>query len=474
MKKNLTKTAFLFACCLLFSVSIFAQSHTITGVILDKDNGKPLPGVSIRLKGTTSVGTMTNDKGEFSLKVNKEGKMVLIISSIGYASTEMPVSTNATLIVPAKVMMRRLIVSNPEVVVGYGTQDLHKLIGSVGTYKPTEEPGQLPLTIDDALVGKVAGVYVAPSSGVPGSASAITIRGISSLTNNGNSPLIVVDGTPIYGIDQNMNTTNFGQVSQGFSFGGTQTVSDYDPSGQNQNSFEKNPLATINPDDIASIEILKDAFATAIYGSRGAAGVILITTKKGQAGSMKIDAQISTSISKPFKLPSVMNGDQYADFYSNYLTQMNHLNYNPDTVIFPKGVNTNWLDAVTRTAVGTDVALSLSGGNDKGGTYYISGGYNKAQSYIIRNDFTRYQTRIKFDQEISKILTIGTNIAVSYAKNNALNAQSIYRNAALKGPNEYIKDSLGNYQWEFAPNPTGPTAINGNPWRWQCKTQIIV
>lgn len=465
MKKKLIKATSLFALCLLLSISVFAQQQrTITGVIRDAESGEPLQGVTVRVKGM-NTGTVTNDKGQFSLSVKKEGEMMLLVSSVGYVVKELQVNTQATLLRPATVRMRRLITKNKDVVVvGYGTQDLRKVIGSVGVFKPTEEPGQLPLTIDNALVGKIAGVYVVPSSGVPGSASAITIRGLSSLTSNGNSPLIVVDGVPIYGIDQDRNTSNFGNgKTQGFSFGGSQTQSDYDPLGLHQNTFEKNPLSTINPDDIASIEVLKDAFATAIYGSRGAAGVLLITTKKGQAGRMKIDAQVSSSISKPYKLPAVMNGDQYADFYSNYLTQLNHAKHRTDTVVFPKGYNTNWLDAVTRAAVGTHAQLSISGGNSQGGSYYISGSYDDEQAYIINNDFKRYQARINFDQKINKLLSIGTNFTISYAKNNALNAQSIYRSAALKAPNEPIKDSLGNYLWGFYPNPVGPTSINGNP-----------
>lgn len=465
MKKNVTKTALCSLALLLLTLTAFGQKRAVKGVVRDQQSGEPLPGVTIQLKNNPSVAALTNQKGEFTINVQGKDTITLMISSVGYAAREMPMIIPAATLRTASIQMTPLIdIKGDVLVVGYGTQDLRKMIGSIGVYKPTEEPGQLPLSIDNALVGKIAGVHVAPSSGVPGSATAITIRGVTTLTNNGNSPLIVIDGTPVYGSNQDMNTTDFGAgKTAGFSFGGTQVSSDYDESGIHRNTFEKNPLASINPDDIASIEVLKDAFATAIYGSRGAAGVILITTKKGQGSGMKISASVTTSISSPYKLPKVMTADQYADFYSNYLTQINHLNYRTDTVIFPKGINTNWLDAIARTAVGTNANVAVSGGNGRGGSYYISGNYTDNPSYILNSDFKRYQGRINFDQQLSQNLSIGTNFTISYAKNNALNAQSIYRNAATKAPNEPIRDSIGQYLWGFYPNPVGPELINGNP-----------
>lgn len=465
MKKSVTKTAFSLLILLLLTTTVFGQTRTIKGVVQDEKSGEPLPGVTIRLKGKPSIGTITNKQGEFSFNVQGNDTITLLITSVGYAAQEMPVIVKGALIRPAEIQMMRLVDTKTDVVVvGYGTQDLRKVIGSVGVFKPSEEPGQLPLSIDKALVGKIAGVYVSPSSGVPGSATAITIRGITTLTSNGNSPLIVIDGTPVYGNNQDMNTTNFGSgKNAGFTFGGTQVSGDYDPTGMHRNTFEKNPLANINPDDIASIEVLKDAFATAIYGSRGAAGVILITTKKGQGDRTKISANVTTTFSSPYRLPSVMDGEEYADFYSNYLTQMNHLNYKADTVVFPKRYNTDWLDAVTRTAVGTNVNLSISGGNGRGSSFYVSGNYADNPSYILNSDFKRYQSRINFDQRLSRRFSVGTNFTVSYAKNNALNAQSVYRNAALKAPNEPIRDSLGNYLWGYYPNPIGLAQVNGNP-----------
>ena len=233
--------------------------------------------------------------------------------------------------------------------------------------------------------------------------------------------------------------------------GGTNVSSDYDPSQTLRNQFEKNPLATINPDDIESIEVLKDAFATAIYGSRGAAGVILITTKKGHEGKMKITAGIANTLSIQ-KLPKLMNGDQYAGFYTAYFHATDSVNaignpyYQPQNYVFPAATNTDWLKQVTRQAISTNATLALSGGNGKG-SYYLSGNYTDQQSTIINNDYTRYEMRVRFDQHLSKIFTIGTDMNLTYADNNALNAQTVYRAAINKSPNQAIYNPDGSYNW---------------------------
>ena len=344
--------------------------------------------------------------------------------------------------IPAKITKMAEVI-----VVGYGTTDRKKLTGSVSTLKPNPT-GAPPLTVEQLMIGRMAGVQITPSSGVPGSAVAITIRGLSTLTNSGNAPLVVVDGIPVYGIGQETNNINYNPGSlPGFSFGGTSVVAGYNQ-GTN---FEKNPLASINPDDIASIEVLKDAYATAIYGSRGAAGVILITTKKGQAGKIQINAQVSSSISKPFDVHDVMTGDEYADFYNAYYKEMN-----PGAPkVFPKGINTNWIDAITRKATGLGANVNMSGGTERN-SYYISAGYDKMPSYIIHNDYERYQGKVSVDQQLGQKLKVGANVAVSYAKNSGAGAQALYREAVLRAPNLPIYNADGSFAWGNGTNPTGP------------------
>jgi TonB-dependent SusC/RagA subfamily outer membrane receptor len=330
----------LFICCIGLLPSVIAQveptkpsvqitsnnlKRTITGTILDEETGQPLVGVSVKVKGT-AIGTATDNAGRFSLTVPEgEEKIVLVVSSVGFESKEITVSkvtTKATAIRMPAIALQKAVRTNTEVVViGYGKADRKKLIGSVGSYKP-DIIGSNPLTVGDMLTNRIAGVHVSTASGVPGAANAITIRGVSTISDGGNAPLIVIDGVPMYGIDNTNNTTNYYSTIQGFSFTapGSGTQRGY----SRTNSFERSPLATLNPDDIESIEVLKDAYATAIYGSRGAAGVILITTKKGKIGKPSIDIQFNTSIVQSPGIPAVMNGSDYATFYNTILDTMRH------------------------------------------------------------------------------------------------------------------------------------------------------
>ncbi|MFX1705176.1 SusC/RagA family TonB-linked outer membrane protein [Chitinophaga sp. CC14] len=437
----------------------------IKGVVTDGEQGPPVPGVTVKATGTRYY-AVTSPEGTFEITL-PAGNYTLQLTSIGYKSIIQAVKVLPGAVAQQKIaMIMEASRLTEAVVIGYGVQERRSLLGAVATYNAAKDPGQTPVTIDEAMVGKLPGVFIAPSSGVPGAASNITIRGISTLNANGNSPLIVVDGVPIYGIDPNLNTVDYNKGSSaGFSFGGNQVVNEY----RQPTTFEKNPLATLNPDDIESVEVLKDAYSTAIYGSRGSAGVILITTKKGSRGKMRVDVQYSTAFSKPRKLPSIMSGDQYADFYTELFRQKDSIGkaqqgnwYIPKNYKFPKGVNTNWLDEIVRTANSNNVVVAMSGGTDKS-NYYVSLGYNKEQSYIINNDFTRYQGRVNFDNQMSKSLKVGVSMSLNQATNNALSAQQVYRNAIQKAPNISVYDSTGyKYNWLYGNNPTGPEEVS-NP-----------
>lgn len=437
----------------------------IKGVVKEGEQGPPVPGVTVKVAGTKYY-AVTNIEGGFEISL-PAGTYHLTFTSIGYGAEELKavkvlpgVVTSAT--VNLFIAASRL---TEAVVIGYGVQERRSLLGAVATYEASKESGQMPLTIDQAMIGKLPGVFIAPSSGVPGAASNITIRGISTLNTNGNSPLIVVDGVPIYGIDPNLNTVDYNKGnSPGFAYGGNQVVNEY----RQPTTFEKNPLATLNPDDIESVEVLKDAYSTAIYGSRGSAGVILITTKKGAKGKMRVDVQVSTSLSKPRELPSIMTGDQYADFYTELFRQKDSIGkatsgnwYTPLNYNFSKGNGTNWLNEVVRNAYGNNAVVSMSGGTDKS-NYYVSLGYNKEQAYIINNDLTRYQGRVNFDNQMSKSLKIGVSMTLNQTTNNSLSAQNVYRSAIQKAPNIGIYDSTGKYNWLYGNNPTGPEEVS-NP-----------
>ncbi|OYY17084.1 MAG: hypothetical protein B7Y69_11065, partial [Sphingobacteriia bacterium 35-40-8] len=432
---------------LLASIAASSQIKTISGVIREEQDGFPIAGASIRIKGT-NTGTVSNEKGAFTLQA-PTGNLILIISSVGYEDREVPV---------VEGKMARFIELQPTVktmkdvvVIGYGKVDRRKLTGSVGTFKP-DLVGANPVSMDKLLQGRIAGVQVSPATGAPGAASAITIRGVTTLSDAGNAPLIVLDGVPMYGQDRTNNSTNFSASGSAASFTQPITANNYTP----RNQFERNPLANINPDDIESMEVLKDAYATSIYGSRGAAGVILITTKKGALGKARVNVSFATSAQQAFNLPSIMTGDEYATFYSAYFDTLNKrrptAGWPPANRVFKKGYNTDWLDQIVQTGIGYNFSTSVSGGTDKT-RYFVSGGYDKEASYITNNDFQRVQGRVNVETALTNSVKIGVSTALSSTINNALNAQRAYYDAVIKAPNIPVYDSLGLYAWRALYSP---------------------
>ena len=266
---------------ILTSITTFAQSQQVSGVVVD-EQGLPMEMVSVYVKGTQNI-VGTDADGKYSIIANS--KDTLIYTFLGYRKQEIIVGKRKNINIALK--QTNALKLTDLVVTGYSKQERRDLTGSVSSVKPDDRVGFQ--SVDQMLQGKAPGVYMTNSSGALGSANLLTIRGISSIMGD-NNPLYVIDGVPVYGTDRDANSMDMsGGSVPGIAMGGTQTGGgslkyNYDL----RYSFEKNPLATLNPDDIESIEILKDAFATAIYGSRGAAGVILITTKKGPftAGSV--------------------------------------------------------------------------------------------------------------------------------------------------------------------------------------------
>ncbi|WP_165973314.1 TonB-dependent receptor [Pedobacter sp. ok626] len=423
---------------LLDKVVELIQAIKITGRVTDTE-GKPLAKVSVMVKGASGGfgrGLQTDADGKYTINANPGD--ILTFSFVGFKKKELKVGRTGSLDV---VMEEETALLDQLVVLGYGTIEKRSLTGAVGSYSPNAI-GALPNSIDNALVGRIAGVQVMPS-GVPGSAPAITIRGITSINGKGNSPLIVIDGVPIYGLDKDNNTTNYSGRTYGRSVSGIVTGA---LSQNDRETFEHNPLELINPDDVESIEVLKDAYATAIYGSRGASGVILITTKKGKLNTPKVDVQLSTSFNHPFGEHKLMDGDQYADFYTAYYAAR-ALNG-----VFPKGVNTDWRKEIERTGHSNNASFNASNGTEKG-NYFISGSYTKDQPFIVGNDYDRFQGRINLNQHLSKVINVGTNMSLSSTQNSALNSNLLYGDAAIAAPNKPIYDQFGNYIWGNWNNP---------------------
>lgn len=365
------------------------QQITINGRVTDANTDEGLPGVSIIIKGTT-IGTTTDIDGRYNLTVPEDTE-VLVFSFVGMETQEVPINGRTVI----NVVLNPETVGLDEVVmIGYGSVRRSDLTGSVSSVRANELQ-ETPITsIDQGLVGRAAGVMVTQTSGMPGAIASIRIRGSSSL-QGGNEPLYVIDGFPVY---------------SGGGFGST----------GGQTSFSG--LSTINPADIESIEILKDASATAIYGARAANGVVLITTKSGTRGSDKVSFSANYGVQNVVRTIDVMNALQYAElvnearvndgmapFYDE--AAMQQIRQNPE--------GTDWQNEIFRSAPNQDYQLSFSGGDEKK-VYSVSLGYADQQGIIRSSDFKRYSGRINLESFVKDNLRMGTNISLSRTRANAV------------------------------------------------------
>ena len=431
----------LFLC---LALPAWAQQRMIRGRVVDQ-NGQPVASVLVNVKGTNRA-VSTGEDGTYQIEAKKGD--VLAFSLIGFDKASVTVGDRNE--VNLTMRESEAFKMSDVVVVGYSKQERRDLTGSVSSVKPKDDIGFQ--TVDQMLQGAAPGVYMSNSSGALGSANVLTIRGISSIMGD-NNPLYVIDGVPVYSTDRDNNSiSNSGGSVPGASVGGNQIGGgSLDYNYDLKYSFEKNPLATLNPEDIESIEILKDAFATAIYGSRGAAGVILITTKKGSRDKTRINVGYTLSLDRPLGKLDLLNGDQYAMVYNQY---DNTSDYSLSTA------NTDWVDAVTRTAVSNSLSASVSGGAGRS-TYFVSLSYDNNESYIINNDMQRFSARLNLNAELNKYLDLGINVSLTRLNNNALQASEIYSAALKKAPNLPIYGDDGDYYYGYAPNPKGdPEAYN--------------
>lgn len=392
---------------------------TVSGTVTDI-NGTPLPGANVLEKGTNN-GITTDFDGNYSLQVS-DNEAVLIVSYIGFATKEVSVNGQNTINVTLEESAAGL---DEVVVVGYGTQKKKDLTGSITSLKQSEIEN-VPVTAVDALLqGRAPGVQVVQNSGAPGNANYIRIRGNNSLFGE-NRPLYVIDGVPM-----NEVTTNV------LNPGGQQTTGNND----------------INPNDIASIEILKDASATAIYGSRGSNGVILITTKRGRTGDAKFEFNTYAGFQSVWKKLDVLNAQQYEDFIVESITNENEFRDADSQIEIPdeiraNGIQTNWQDEVFRTAPIQSYNLSMTAGNEKT-NYFTSLSYFDQTGTIKGQDYERFTGRINIDHQATDKIKVGSNISVSFSENNRVYADFDGRNplgaAVIARPNTPIFTSTGAY-----------------------------
>ena len=386
---------------LIFPTILFAQSKEIIGTVLDENN-MPLPGASVLVKGLT-IGASTDFDGAFSLNVPETGK-TLVVSYLGYITKEFVIGNKITFNIQLEIDTNAL---DEVVVVGYGTQRKSDITGSVTSVKVDNVAAAQNSTVDALLQGRAAGVQVTQNAGSPGSGVSVKIRGASSLRGN-NEPLYVVDGVIISSAGEDAANAS-----------------------ADVNSLEEtqNGLNGINPRDIESMEVLKDASATAIYGSRGANGVILITTKKGKSGKTSIQAYVNTSVSEISERYDVLDALGYAN-YQNEALLVNggdpRFSISGGT-IFPIATDgtignialeqQNWHDEIYKQGFSKSAGASFSGGTEKG-NYYASVGYNDQGGIVENSEIKNGNFSINLNQDLSDKFSINAKLTAFYSKGN--------------------------------------------------------
>lgn len=409
----------------LISFTAFAQT-TVTGIVSD-DTG-PLPGASILLKGTTN-GVVTDFDGNYSIN-NIPADGVLQFSFVGFKTKEIAVNNQTQINIVLELDVSSL---DEVVVVGYGTMKRSDLTGAVVSVSSESIEESVPTTIDQVLQGRSAGVQIQQNSGAPGASSSIRIRGISSITGS-NEPIFVIDGVII-----DSNTGSGGQ----------------------------NAFASINPSDIVSIDILKDASATAIYGTRAANGVIQITTKRGKNGQSSIAYNSYIGFQEiPNKL-DLLNLQEYA-IHRNTRADLGIVQRDPNFIRTDLlGEGTDWQDEMFSQAMMQSHNLSVSGGNEKS-TYAMSVGYLDQEGIALGSGFDRLNLRGVFDSQVKEYLKTGINFAF-----NTIHTETTFSDAALiltalrQTPNVSVRNADGNFDGpdtdEFVQNnPVGLASIRDN------------
>lgn len=412
MRRKIHFLLFLFLC--MASIPLAAQDIEVKGVVTEATTNEPLPGVTVRVKGK-DIGTVTDADGRYSVKADKGS--TLIFSTIGMKQIERAVTSRA----PINVAMEEdNIALDQVVVIGYGTVKKSHLSGAVSSVSAKELNGQVASNAATALQGKIPGVSVASSSGDPNGTMTVNVRGISSLSNN--NPLYVIDGS-------------FGDIGM------------------------------VDPNDISSIEVLKDAAAAAIYGSRAAGGVVLITTKSGRKDMpTKLDVNFFTGFSQTPKTLKVFNGEEYSRFARYYrLAGDGYGSENGATPFIGEG--TDWQDVMLRTAMTYKANATISGGS-KNGSYSSSVSYLNKEGILRNTDHESYNIRLKSDYSfLNNRLTIGESMIVNLTKGSGYIHQDTMFDIFQFPSVVPVYDSTNSGGWGTSndinlPNPLAEMTVN--------------
>lgn len=360
---------FALALCMYFSLGIAAQnSKTIAGTVVD-ESGEPIVSASVSVKGSTN-GTLTDLDGKFVLR-NLADNAVISVSYVGFIAQDLSIAGKSDLYVVLKEDAQLL---DEVVVVGYGVMRKRDLTGSLSSVDSKAMQDKPVANIGEALQGRAAGVQIT-NSGAPGSNVSIRVRGLGTINNA--DPLLVIDGVP----------TDM-------------------------------PLNAINQNDVETIDILKDASATAIYGSRGANGVVLITTKKGKSGNGLISLSANWGIQNATSVPKMLNASEFASMHNEMIANYNDPNMTQrpdfaDPTLWGKGID--WLDALLQTAMMQNYSVSYSGGNDKS-SYYVSGGVLDQEGIVINTNYRRYTAQFNGESKVRPWLTFNNNVTMNHDK----------------------------------------------------------
>ena len=456
MDQNIRKTALLAGALALIGLGCPSNANAlespqevqqatkkITGTVVDAMG--PVIGASVVVKGTTN-GVATDFDGNFSL--NASPGQTLVVSYIGYLTKEVKITAGQSKYDITLEEDRKVL--DEVVVVGYGTMKKSDISGASATVGENAIKGSLITSLDQALQGHAAGVSAVSTSGAPGSGSSIRVRGTATINANA-EPLYVIDGVIVQ--SQGLTGYDYG-LGDALGNGSVSTIS---------------PLSTIDPQDIISMEILKDASATAIYGAQGANGVVLITTKHGKAGEAKFSYSGTFALNRQTKRLDILDLREYADYYNAYVN-IGEATANPiflDKSLLGKG--TNWQDAVFQTAFTHQHQLSAQGGTDKV-RYYVSGSYMNQEGTIIGSEFNRLSARANVDADLKSWLKMGVNIAFSDSNDDlklADGEEGIINYSLTTTPNLPIYDMDGNYasssyEGSSSPNPIALALLNTN------------
>lgn len=434
------KYSILFLAFILFASTAFTQEVTIRGKVVDEDKA-PMPSVAVVIEGTTT-GTMTDADGMFTLAIDKGTARTITCSFVGF-------SKNSTRIVEGVTYYEFTMVSETTeldaiVVIGYGTQRKEDVTVSISTVKAREIDSPAITSLDQSLQGQASGVVVSQSSGKPGAPVSIRIRGTTSI-NGTNEPLYVIDGIPIITDPSELTTGTI----QGSAI---------------------NPLSSINPQDIESMQILKDASATAIYGARGANGVILINTKRGKKGALQVNLNFSYGMQQLAKKLDLLNARELAELGNDAVTEARkyypQIAYGSNFAVPSRfGEGTDWQGEIFRIAPLSNRQISLQGGNEST-VYFLSANLVTSKGIIHNSDFNKGTVRVNLDTELSEKVKTGVNLNLSQSVSNGVTtgvpnvASSVTAMALLFNPGQEVNDStqVGGYTYESntinaIPNP---------------------